>query len=179
MKLHLGCGYKILDGYINVDVRTETNCDVIDDVSKLHNFKNNTVYEIYACHVLEHFNRFEYQDVLKKWFDVLKPGGVLKISVPDLNKVIHQYNKGMDLEKLLGFIYGGQNYEQNYHYIGFDFNMLKKSLECVGFSEIKLWDWKLTPHSTIDDYSQSYLPHMDKDNGLLMSLNIQGTKNGK
>ena len=30
-----------------------------------------------------------------------------------------------------------------------------------------------------DDYSQSYLPHMDKENGMLMSLNLEGRKNSK
>jgi hypothetical protein len=36
-----------------------------------------------------------------------------------------------------------------------------------------LWDTELYPE---DDFSKSYLPHMDKDNGILMSLNILATK---
>ena len=37
-------------------------------------------------------------------------------------------------------------------------------------------DWRDTEHSELDDFSQSYLPHMDKDNGKLMSLNIEAVK---
>lgn len=174
MKLHLGCGLKLLDNYINVDIRPELNCDVVDNVKDLNKFENSSVEEIYACHVLEHFNRFEYKEVLKRWFDVLKPNGVLKISVPDIGAVVNQYNKGIPLKKLMGFLYGGQTYSHNFHYVGFDFNTLKEDMEEIGFVGIELWDWKKTDHSKIDDYSQAYLPHMDKENGTLMSLNIKG-----
>jgi hypothetical protein len=46
----------------------------------------------------------------------------------------------------------------------------------VGFKEVYLWDWRETEHSHIDDFSQAYLPHMDKENGVLMSLNIEAKK---
>ena len=45
-----------------------------------------------------------------------------------------------------------------------------------GFSDIQEWDWRKVDHGHIDDYSQAYLPHMDKENGLLMSLNIEAKK---
>ena len=87
MKLHLGCGTKIIDGYVNVDIRQELNCDIVDDIKTLTTFQNNVAEEIYACHVLEHFSRHEYKEVLTRWFEVLKKGGILKISVPNLEKV--------------------------------------------------------------------------------------------
>jgi len=177
MKLHLGCGNKILKGYVNVDIRPETGCDVIDDVELLDKFKDNSADEIYACHVLEHFGRHEYMFVLQRWFDVLKPGGLIRISVPDLEAVFYQYaNKNFSLSQLMGFIYGGQTYNENYHYVGFDFNTLKEDLELIGFRNISKWDWKLTDHADVDDYSQAYLPHMEKESGVLMSLNIQAFK---
>ena len=49
-------------------------------------------------------------------------------------------------------------------------------LESLGFAEVKTWDWKNSEHSSYDDFSQAYLPHMDKENGVLMSLNIQAKK---
>ena len=45
-----------------------------------------------------------------------------------------------------------------------------------GFSDIQEWNWRKVDHGHIDDYSQAYLPHMDKDDGLLMSLNIEAKK---
>ncbi len=42
---------------------------------------------------------------------------------------------------------------------------------------VRLWDWKTTPpHGYVDDYSQAYLPHMDKRGGKRMSLNVEADK---
>jgi predicted SAM-dependent methyltransferase len=70
----------------------------------LSKFEKNSAEEIYACHVLEHFNRFEYKEVLGRWFEILKPNGVLKLSVPDIGAVVNQYNNGVPLKKLMGFL---------------------------------------------------------------------------
>ena len=177
MKLHLGCGYKLLVGFTNIDIRPETNCDVVDDIAVLKNITNESTELIYACHVLEHFGRIQYKEVLKRWTEVLKPGGILRVSVPDLMKVSKMHASGKyPLKKLLGFLYGGQTYNENFHYVGFDFDMLKEDFEELGYTDVKLWDWKEVDHGTIDDFSQAYLPHMDKESGELMSLNIQATK---
>lgn len=176
MKLNLGCGDKLLPKFVNVDIRKETGCDIIDDVGKLYKFKDNDVELIYACHVLEHFGRHEYKKVLERWFNTLKVGGILRLSVPDLGKVFEQYIKGVPLNNLIGFIYGGQTYKENYHYVGFDYNTLEKVLFDVGFKTVRYWDWRETKNSHIDDFSQAYLPHMNKENGILMSLNVEAIK---
>jgi len=46
----------------------------------------------------------------------------------------------------------------------------------VGFKEVVRYDWRKTEHFYVDDYSQAYLPHMDKTNGKLMSLNVEAIK---
>ena len=38
------------------------------------------------------------------------------------------------------------------------------------------YDWRETEHSEFDDHSQAYIPHMDKDNGTLISLNVECIK---
>ena len=53
---------------------------------------------------------------------------------------------------------------------------MKKDLETIGFTNIHRYDWRDTEHSYIDDFSQCYLPHMDKENGMLMHLNLEATK---
>ena len=177
MKLHLGCGDKILKGFTNVDIRKNKGVDLVDDISSISGVKNGSVGLIYACHVLEHFGRYEYKKVLKRWYDVLETGGTLRLSVPDLKKVFHLYvEKNIPLNNLIGFLYGGQTYEQNYHYMGFDYDTLKNDLLEIGFKEVRVWDWRETDHSDVDDFSQAYLPHMDKKNGQLMSLNIETIK---
>ena len=61
-KLNLGCGDKILPGYVNVDVaasRRGLKPDVLCDLHKLTSFEDNTVDEILSVHVVEHFWRWE------------------------------------------------------------------------------------------------------------------------
>jgi SAM-dependent methyltransferase len=176
MKLHLGCGNKILDGFINIDVRPLEGVDIISDISKLDVIEDETIDLIYCSHVLEHFGRNVYKKVLQNWYKKLKPGGVLRIAIPNFEVIVEHYNKNKDINILLGLLYGGQTYEENYHYCSWDFKSLSEDLLDVGFIKVKKYDWSQTEHSQIDDYSQSYLPHMDKINGTLMSLNVEATK---
>lgn len=176
MKLHLGCGSKYIEGFVNIDARSELKTDIIDDISNLQSLEDNSAELIYVCHVLEHFGRHQYLNVLKRWYNILQSGGVLRLSVPDIEACINYYNKTKDMSKLKGFFWGGQDHKYNFHYMGWDFESLKKDLESIGFKNVKRYDWKLTEHSNIDDFSQAYLPHMDKENGMLMSLNVEATK---
>lgn len=86
-KLNLGCGDKILPGYVNVDVvesRRGFKPDVVCDLNDLWPFDDNTVDEILSVHVVEHFWRWEVLDVLKEWTRVLTPGGTLILEAPNL-----------------------------------------------------------------------------------------------
>ena len=56
IKLHLGCGKLKLPDFINIDIEHE-NADMKLDINNLSMFNNNTVDEIYNCHVLEHIKR--------------------------------------------------------------------------------------------------------------------------
>ena len=176
MKLHLGCGEKIIKGFINVDIRKFDGVDVVQDITNLKNFIPNSISLIYASHVLEHISRREYINVLRHWYDLLETGGILRISVPDIESVFEHYSENKNLEILRGLIWGGQTYCENYHYCGWDFKTIKEDLESVGFENVIRYDWRKTEHSNIDDFSQCYLPHMDKENGKLMSLNVECTK---
>jgi hypothetical protein len=49
-------------------------------------------------------------------------------------------------------------------------------LSAGGGGEIERYDWRETEHVDIDDYSQAYIPHMDKENGALVSLNVEALK---
>jgi len=86
-KLNLGCGDKILPGYINVDVvesRRGLKPDVLCDLHKLTPFDDNSVDEILSVHVVEHFWRWEVLGVLREWTRVLKPGGLMVLECPNL-----------------------------------------------------------------------------------------------
>jgi len=176
-KLHLGCGDIKIPGYINIDSRKTKATDIIHDIKDLSIFDNDSVDEIYACHVLEHFGRFEVNDILKNWNKTLKQNGVLKIAVPDFESICSIYNETNKISLIEGPVIGGQTYENNFHYNIFDYDKLKKILLDCGYKSIERYNWKETEHSEIDDYSQAYIPHMQKETGKLISLNVKCQKN--
>ena len=88
MKIHVGCGEKYLPGFKHIDARNFEHVDyVTDDLSNLSMFDDNTIDEIYACHLLEHFTREEISngEILTEWYRVLKSGGILRIAVPNFS----------------------------------------------------------------------------------------------
>ena len=114
--------------------------------------------------------------VLREWYRVLKPQGILRTSVPDFAALVEIYRRTSDLNLVIGPLFGRQDYLYNIHYNVFDFASLRHDLEEAGFSNVSLYDWRETEHAAIDDYSQAYYPHMDKQNGTLVSLNVTAVK---
>lgn len=87
VRLNLGCGDKILPGFVNVDVveaRAGMRPDVICDLHRLHPFADGSVDEVMAIHVVEHFWRWEVEAVLREWIRVLRPGGRMILECPNL-----------------------------------------------------------------------------------------------
>lgn len=94
LRLNLGCGDKILKGYVNVDVvaaRAGKKPDVICDLHDLSTFESNSADEILSVHVVEHFWRWEIRDVLREWVRVLKPGGRMIVECPNLLSACHTF----------------------------------------------------------------------------------------
>ena len=176
MKLHLGCGNVLLPGWTNVDLDDIPGIDIKDDVTKLDKIEDNSCEVIYASHVLEHFGRNEFESILKLWNKKLKLGGIIRLAVPDFEKSIMWYNKTKKIEDVLGLVSGGQKSKYDYHKMIYDKKFLSNVLTVCGFSDIREWDWTKTEHHMFDDYSQSYLPHLEKETGMLMSLNLEAKK---
>jgi len=178
IKLHLGCGSKYIPGFIHIDVIEGDHIHHQCSVCKLP-YSDGSVDLIYACHILEHFGRWEIHDVLHEWYRVLKTGGVLRLAVPDFSACAEIYYKdGLKngLTGLIGLICGGQRNEYDFHKMIFDEPFLTKELLDLGFRDVRRWDWRQTEHSNIDDFSQAYIPHLDKEKGALMSLNLEAVK---
>ncbi len=176
LQLHIGCGDRFIPGFIHVDVRKLPHVDVVATAGHLPMFGGGSVDLIYCSHVLEHVRRGDESSVLREWHRVLKPGGVLRLAVPDFGSIVAWYEKSGKLDDVMGLLFGRQNHEHNVHYQTFDFARLSQLLRDSGFREIRKYDWSQTVHKDYDDFSQAYLPHLDKKNGLLMSLNVEATK---
>lgn len=178
-KLHLGCGSKFIPGFYHVDALAFPHVDHVGPVEDLGFLPANSVKLIYACHVLEHFGRNEVASVLAEWCRVLAPGGVLRLAVPDFEAAATLYKmpgNGIELQHILGLVCGGQRDKYDYHKVIFDEQSLTDALLAAGFANVRRWDWRQTEHAALDDYSQAYLPHMDKERGTLVSLNLEAVK---
>lgn len=179
LKLHIGCGMRFIPGFTHVDILDAPHIDYRCSVDNLCDFADNTVDLIYASHVLEHFGRHEVLAVLKGWYRVMRPGGKIRIAVPDFSAVVSLYEQeGLKdgYSGLMGLVCGGQRNQYDFHKIIFDEPFLRTLLEKIGFKNVQRWDWRTTEHAHIDDYSQSYIPHMNKESGHLMSLNLEAIK---
>ncbi|MBK8285344.1 MAG: methyltransferase domain-containing protein [Ahniella sp.] len=83
-RLHIG-GVERGEGWENFNAVPSAAVDHLGNGRDLGRFSDESFDLIYASHVLEHFDwRHELPPVLKEWRRVLKPGGELHVSVPDL-----------------------------------------------------------------------------------------------
>lgn len=179
MKIHLGCGKRFIPGFVHVDLADFPHIEHKRNVDDLSCFKNDSAELIYACQLLEYFDRDEVLKVLTEWKRVLQKNGILRLSVPNFRVLSNLYQAGFSLDYMLGTLYGKWSIGDNkfvYHKTTYDFESLKKILENLGFHNVELWDWRKTEHAEIDDFSQAYFPHMDKEKGMLFNLNIQCKK---
>ena len=178
MKFNIGCGKRNFGkDWIHIDGSEFKHINSKDIFIK--DYKENSAELIYASHFIEYFDRAEVVPLLKRWKKVLKPSGILRLAVPNFELYAKLYiDKKISLDDSLGPLYGKikMGDEIIYHKTTYDDTSLKKLLEEVGMRNIKKYDWKDTDHSEFDDHSQAYFPHMDKVNGILMSLNMECVK---
>jgi len=83
------------------------NCDLYDkdadykiDARDLSHLKDETVDSIYSSNLLEHFTILESRNVLQEWNRVLKKGGYLVLSVPDMKKIIDTSHEWLNADWL-------------------------------------------------------------------------------
>lgn len=137
--INLGCGHKAVEGYLNIDQRALPHVDVQADIMHLP-FEVNTVDEIYAAHLVEHFTMQSLRSrVLPYWLNLLKPHGVVRLIAPNAQAMIESYaNQGMPFEQLTTVLLGMQEYEGDFHYAMLSPENLTKLLQEVGFTAVEV-----------------------------------------
>jgi predicted SAM-dependent methyltransferase len=141
IKLHIG-GKEPHPDWKILNVQPGEHVDFVGNASCLEKFTDSSIESIYASHLLEHF-LYGYNNelliTLSEWYRVLKPGGKIYISVPDLRKLCWLFlNPDIDYSEryhLMRVIFGGQVDEYDVHKVGFDFDILAMYLAEVGFLE--------------------------------------------
>ncbi len=138
MKLNLGCGDMLLDGFTNCDLynpKADTKCDV-----KSLPFPDGSAELIYSSHVIEHFHFHEAFDVLREWKRVLKDGGILEIETPDLLESCKKFITASEEEKhriLYAHFFSTPWIDGQWHKFLYTEKQLRWTLEQLGFKQIE------------------------------------------
>jgi predicted SAM-dependent methyltransferase len=182
LNLHLGCGKRSIPGFLHIDVAPFPHIDFRQSIDNLSAFADGTVDLIYCSHAFTYFDRVQGLEALIEWRRALKPGGVLRLAVSDFAALVQVYRAGGSLDTIIGPLFGRMAIDGLtgptilYHKTTYDFASLSAVCEKAGFHSVRQYDWRDTIHKDYDDCSQAYVPHMDKDNGRLISLNIEARK---
>ena len=110
IKAHLGCWHRFIPGFVHVDLCDMPHIDYKSGIDRLPFFADSSVELIYCSHALEYFNRDEARRVLAEWYRALKPGGILRLAVPDFKALIKVYQQTGELSCVLGPLYGSDGH---------------------------------------------------------------------
>lgn len=150
VRLNLGCGDKILPGYINVDFaesRKGNKPDVIADLRAM-TFGPEYADEILSVHVIEHFYPWEAEALLQHWRTILKPGGLVVLECPNILTAAEMLLKdadraaraeGKDGQLAMWPLYGDPGWKDPLmcHRWGYTPTTLKDLLERCGFTNVR------------------------------------------
>lgn len=128
VKLNIGAGKTEIPGFTPID-------RMFGDEAYPLKYATNSVSEIRASHVLEHFSFADAVTALEDWVRVLEPGGRLRVAVPDVDKCL-----GSDDANRVFYLMGGQTDENDFHKSAYDKNRLRQTLEQVGLEQVEAWE---------------------------------------
>lgn len=142
-RLNLGSGNLPLPGYTNIDIKADEpnfGVDLVADLRDLKkHFADNSIDELFAKDSLEHIGWREVPATLQSWIDILKDGGVLKIRVPDADRIMDEYFTHRDdldayhrFKRMQQLLYGDQDFPENTHVSAFRKEFLIYDLEKMG-----------------------------------------------
>ncbi|PRM94615.1 methyltransferase type 11 [Aliarcobacter cryaerophilus] len=92
MKLvNLGCGSRYHSDWINLDFKSSSEYVMKYDLHTSLPFEDESIDVVYSSHVLEHFSKCFAPKFLQECYRILKPNGIIRVVVPDLEQIIKNY----------------------------------------------------------------------------------------
>ena len=170
-KLHIG-GHQKAAGWEVLNANAGPIVDHVCNAKELSQFSDGTFSEVYASHVVEHLDyKDELAATLEEWLRVMKPGGKIYISVPDLDvlaTLILSKDKLTIEERffVMRMLFGGHVDQYDYHVVGLNEEFLTSFLTSAGFVNIS----KVDQFGLFEDTSNM------KYKGIPISLNLTAEK---
>ena len=151
-QLHLGCGANLLPGWANIDLDAADGV-IQHDLTAPFPLPPRTVKLIYSEHFIEHITRGQALVLLRECHRVLTPGGVIRLSTPNLKKYLDEYLAGRITE------WSDVDWRPNTpcqmvnegmrlwgHQFVYDLDELTLLLEEAGFQDIAQTAWRESNH---------------------------------
>jgi predicted SAM-dependent methyltransferase len=152
ISVNIGSGGKGRAGWVNIDARRHRDSELVLDVRRGLPLADNQAARIFAEHVVEHLDfRHDIPRVFGEFHRVLRPGGVLRIVVPDGRRFVEAYisgdnerwrELGWDLERLPADLFTPMHvlnhifHQGGEHLFAYDFATIAYALRRAGFREI-------------------------------------------
>ena len=95
-KLNIGCGDRFAKGWTNIDFHSSDASVTRVNILRGLPYPEASFDVVYSSHVLEHFPRDTAGRMLKEMHRVLKPGGLVRVVVPDLEQTCREYLRVLD-----------------------------------------------------------------------------------
>lgn len=90
VRLNLGCGDSRLPGHVNIDAVASMAPDLVHDLAQPLPYADQSVDEVLAQDLLEHFDKYQRWLVAYDWARVLRVGGRLQVQVPDFARILRK-----------------------------------------------------------------------------------------
>lgn len=90
-KLHLGCGKNIIPGWVNSDLYPKSQNILHLDASRRFPLNNGSCSAVFSEHMIEHITYPAALNLALESFRVLQPGGILRVSTPDLRFLLNLF----------------------------------------------------------------------------------------
>ncbi|MGD9642345.1 MAG: methyltransferase domain-containing protein [Elusimicrobiales bacterium] len=146
MKLNIGCGYNRLEGWFNVDNSADSAADRLMEAHDLR-LESGSADEIKALQLVEHLGFFKTKYFFSECWRVLKPGGLLTLETPDIEKTFSVFLSGdaAAREAALGWIYGPETAGMGHAYC-FPKELLSELLAEAGFETRAVTEFLFQAH---------------------------------
>lgn len=170
LRLHIG-GTQPKPGWKMLNIKPGPGVDYVGSATDLSVFRDGMVDELYGSHIYEHLGyNDELLQALREAYRVLRPGGVIKVGVPDMDVLCRMFlDPNLDTEsrwEVVRMIYGGQTDQFDFHKGGFNLPILTKFLEWAGFRNVQ----QVQVFNLFDDITSLTF------RGTPISLNVTATK---
>lgn len=182
--VNFGTGGRGLPGWVNIDARSShKDLYIAYDVRRRLPFANNSVRCIFIEHVIEHLDfESDIPNVFSEFLRILKPGGLLRIIVPDTERFVIAYalkseklflELNWDLNNMPFDIFTPMHilnhifHQKGEHLFGWDFETMSFSLSKAGFSSVSKKQFKSSSNKLLE---------IDQENHSKYSLYVEASK---